>query len=221
MPIKHTDHQGTVTVAFAGRVVAIREFKATRNLSDTLDYSDYQTVTVTEALVYLGRTADREMQYRRKSSSGLRSRSHDGPEHFYQPDEQLEPADRFSWVDCSNLFVWRGADKKEPWVDPVLHPDVVIDYCEYQEAQAAIAKIETERARAAEERMKAAMEEAERNRPVVGKAMRVATGRKVPVGTMGTVAFVRDDRVLLKPDATWRDRAADGVWVQARHLKAR
>lgn len=63
--------------------------------------------------------------------------------------------------------------------------------------------------------------ETERNRPAVGKRMTVCKGRKVPIGTEGTVAYLRDDSVLLKPDAAWQDRATQGVWVKAHNLKAR
>ncbi len=73
-----------------------------------------------------------------------------------------------------------------------------------------------------EEQLRLAREEFERNRPVIGKQMRVARGRKVPVGTLGTVAYVHDSgNVLLKDDASWRDRRASGVWVSPKNLVAR
>jgi hypothetical protein len=66
------------------------------------------------------------------------------------------------------------------------------------------------------------MAEVERNRPVKGKRMEVFKGRKVPIGTQGTVAFVSwNGRVLLKPDHCWEDRAADGTWVDPANLRAR
>jgi hypothetical protein len=65
----------------------------------------------------------------------------------------------------------------------------------------------------------------EEDRVVVGKPMVVVRGRKVKVGTAGTVAYLREGRygwsALLKPDGAWRDRAVDGVWVDARNLSAR
>lgn len=68
----------------------------------------------------------------------------------------------------------------------------------------------------------AADREAERNRPVKGKKMVVAKGRKVPVGFQGTVSYVSgSSNVLLKKDDEWEDRQAPGVWVHASNLKAR
>lgn len=64
--------------------------------------------------------------------------------------------------------------------------------------------------------------EAERNRPVKGKKMVVTRGRKVPLGTVGTVAYVSaSGGVLLKGDDVWQDRLASGFWVDAKNLKAR
>lgn len=65
-----------------------------------------------------------------------------------------------------------------------------------------------------------AAEERERNRPVVGKRMIVMKGRKVPVGSEGTVAYIKDGDILLKPHDSWRDRKANGVWVRGEYLKA-
>jgi len=67
------------------------------------------------------------------------------------------------------------------------------------------------------------LELAEKNRPVKGKKMRVVSGRKVPVGTTGTVAFVSQDGLsaLIKSDDEWQNRKANGTWVQSRHLAAR
>ena len=64
--------------------------------------------------------------------------------------------------------------------------------------------------------------EEERNRPVKGKPMVVFKGRKVPIGTTGTVAFVSDSgRALLKADHEWQDRKAQGTWVPCANLRAR
>lgn len=60
----------------------------------------------------------------------------------------------------------------------------------------------------------------EHDRPVKGKRMVVLTGRKHK-GYEGTVAFVKEDSVLLKHDKEWQDRNAQGVWVNARHLRNR
>lgn len=63
--------------------------------------------------------------------------------------------------------------------------------------------------------------EAEKNRPVKGKKMVVTRGRKVPVGTVGVVAYVHENgNVLLKDPEIWQDRKASGQWVNASYLKA-
>lgn len=84
------------------------------------------------------------------------------------------------------------------------------------------ARIEADR-KAYEKAQREAFEAAERNRPVLGKPMEVFKGRKVPVGTQGTVAFIHNGsgNVLLKPDHCWKDRKANGVWVNPANLRAR
>lgn len=204
MPITHTDTNGVQTVTHTFQVVQVRKCRATRNLSDTLDYSDYQTVDVTEALVYMGTTKN----------------VNDYEKGYMVVERPI--LERFEWIDCSNLFTWRGADVMIPTVDKVLHPDVVINYVHYREALTALenARAEEMTKRTAEKQRAAA--EAEKNRPVKGKDMVVVSGRKVKPGTVGTVAYVSEDggRVLLKDKKVWQDRKADGIWVQARHLKA-
>ena len=76
---------GKETTLHAGRVLEVTETRELRNLSDTLDYNDWQKVKVVQALVWLG------------------------PEG--KPEEQ------FTWIDCSNLFAWRGEPVKTPEVD--------------------------------------------------------------------------------------------------------
>lgn len=76
--------------------------------------------------------------------------------------------------------------------------------------------------RARDEAARKARAEEEKNRPVKGKQMVVAKGRKVPVGFVGTVAYVSGSgSVLLKADHEWQDRKAQGTWVDARNLRAR
>lgn len=67
-----------------------------------------------------------------------------------------------------------------------------------------------------------AMEEALRNTPEPGKVMVVTRGRKVPIGTVGKVFWVRDGRVGLALDDTKdaRGRSANVAWVDAAYLKA-
>lgn len=216
MPIKVTDHQGNVTVTHRGEVVEVRRFFAQRNHSDTLDYTDFRTTRVTEALVYVGRTAG-EM-HRKEAVPAWKS----WPEAYYAEGQPLAPEDRFKLIDCTNLFTYRGADRREPTVDDIRHPDVVIDYAEYLEAMARINAAREARAADEAAQQRADKEQKERHRPVVGKRMVVVSGRKVKPGTQGTVAYVKaDGGVLLKDDDKWQDRKANGTWVDGRHLRAR
>jgi hypothetical protein len=199
------DNDGNVTkveVRFEGRVVKVRTYTASRNHSDTLDYTDFQSTQVTEALVWVGREETR----------------YDGTV------EPVAPANRFQWVDCTNLFTWRGSPHMAPKVDfialavPELFEDLEV-WLRIQEEREA----EKARAHAVHEAaQKKAREDDEKNRPVPGKQMVVARGRKVKVGTVGTVAFVSGSgSVLLKADNAWQDRQAPGTWVSATNLRAR
>lgn len=89
MPITMKHEGGKVEVLHAGRVLEMRTFQANRNMSDTLDYSDYQTVEVTEALVWLGPVG-------RPEGRG------------YGAERPLEFFEQFAWIDVSNHFAWRS-----------------------------------------------------------------------------------------------------------------
>jgi len=194
-------------LTFEGRVVKVRTYTASRNHSDTLDYSDFRSTTVTEALVWVGREVE--------ALDWVRDVKHTQP---------VEPKDRFKWVDCTNLFVWRGSPARTPKVDVLAL--AIPELFEDLEAWLKIQANEAQAKEAAIEARRVALDKAraddERNRPVIGKQMVVAKGRKVKVGTVGTVAFVSDSgRVLLKDDDKWQDRKSDGTWVAAGNLKAR
>ena len=49
----------------------------------------------------------------------------------------------------------------------------------------------------------------------------VVRGRKVPIGTVGRVAWVSANTggILMKDEDKWQDRAIDGVWVDPRNLE--
>ena len=218
MPIKVTDHLGNVTVEHRGEVVAVRTVVRSRNHSDTLDYTDFWETSCTEALVYVGRVAKKSAYVHRKSLRALDP----GQRAYYAAGDVLDPIDRFDWLDCTCLFRDRGQSVREPSVDAIRHPDVVIDLVGYLEAQAELDAELARRAQVAALAERAVKEEQERNRPVVGKRMVVASGRKVKKGLEGTVAYVKaDGGVLLKADNEWQDRKAQGTWVDVRHLKAR
>lgn len=214
MAIKATDiRTGKVTTTYEGRVIEVRTYKATRNLSDTLDYSDYQTVECTDALVYFGRRVPAD----HKGYVWLGSK-------MYNPGVEIPVGERFGTVDCSNHFAWRGSDHRVAEVDAdfAANPEMLEDYIAWKAHHEELAREAVVKRAAYEAQEKARKEEEERNRPVVGKKMRVAKGRKVPVGTVGTVAFVsRSGSVLLKADHEWQDRKAQGIWINGRNLKAR
>jgi len=60
--------------------------------------------------------------------------------------------------------------------------------------------------------------------PRKGDRVVVARGRKVPVGTVSRVAFVGEGghgapaRVLLKDEAVWQDRQANGRWIASHNV---
>lgn len=198
--IKYPNNPEKDRIEHVGRVLEIKVFDQTRNLSDTLDYSDWQTVECTYALVYRGR------------------RGKNWPE---REDRDLAVHERFVWDDCSNLFAWRGEPISTPELDVgPFDREMIEDYAAYLAYQEDLkARNEADRI-AAEEAKREADARRERDRPVKGKRMRVKSGRKVPVNTVGVVAFVSDNGVLLKDPARWQDRRSDGVWVNPEHLES-
>lgn len=79
-------------------------------------------------------------------------------------------------------------------------------------------------ARAEEEKEKerqylARRAEEQRCAPARGKKMVVAKGKDK--GKTGTVAFVKGAKALLKDDACWEDRKADGTWYLCSSLSLR
>lgn len=107
MPITETsrDSQGkeTSVSTYTGRVVRVRSYVGHRNHSDTLDYSDFRDTDVTEALVYMGRTTTRGAWVE--------------GEGYVRQTCARPIGERFEWVDCTNLFTWRGSPVRKPEVD--------------------------------------------------------------------------------------------------------
>jgi hypothetical protein len=206
--IKTTNSQTkAVTETYVGRVLEVKTFTESRNMSDTLDYSDWQAVKCTSALVWLG----------------TRGKGHWADKE----DRDLEFFEQFQWIDVSNHFAWRGCDFKEATRDAGMDiigsdPIMLVNYIAWQSHQKALAA-EADAKRVAQLAAdEARKQELERNRPVVGKKMVVVKGRKVPRGHQGTVAYIHDNGgILLKDDAVWQDRKAPGVWVNAGNLAAR
>ena len=218
MAIEATDTRtGEVTKRHMGCVVAIRKYTATRNCSDTMDYTDFRTIEVTEALVYFGRRVPADL----KGTMWI------GPSmHEYRAGEDIPPEKRLGWVDCTNTFSWRNGVVERPVVDvewTLVIPGFIEDYEWWTAREAEILRKSEADHAAAELKRQADAKEAEANRPVKGKRMIVVSGRKVPKGTIGTVAFISGNTggVLIKADNEWQDRKANGVWVDPRHLRAR
>lgn len=99
--------------SFKGAVLEIFERNQTRNVSDTLDYTDFRTVKCTYALVWLP-AADPNMIYRRWRQLDFAPGTYTlSVHHRYGNEESVdwsknEPFEQFGWIDCSNMFAWRN-----------------------------------------------------------------------------------------------------------------
>lgn len=174
---------------FGSPVLQIRTSVESRNHSDTLDYTDYQMTKVTQALVYIG--------------------------------HHVELPRRFQWIDCTNLFTWRGVPERQPVVDELalLNEHILEDYTLWSQHMEAERQKELAKQKAHAEALRKIEQEKENNRPVLGKMMEVVRGRKVPIGTRGCVAYIKGDSVLLKAPEDYKNRNAQGRWVNAANLK--
>lgn len=216
--------ESVTTVNFEGRVVAVKNVTERRNWSDTLDYSDWRMTDCTIATVYLGRYGAKDAYDRYDAATMPRERYEAlVADKRWSPIVELPVHERFMDVDVTNMWSWRTGkvDVAVADADDATYPELNRDYAEYMAHIANERKRDEERRRAREEAELAERIREEENRPVIGKKMIVARGRKVKVGTVGTVAFVRDGSVLLKLDATYTDRKVGGVWVQAHNLELR
>ena len=200
-----TSEVDKVTDTYLGCVVKVEERVLTLNHSDTLDYTDFRSTTCTMALCWEGRT------WR-------------GPYGGDKEETERPIEHRFTWHNCTSLFVDRGQPIRKAKVDVIALaiPELIEDLevwlkLEEEKTQAAEAK-----RIAYEAAQKKARENEEKNRPVVGKQMVVIKGRKVAKGTQGTVAYIHaSGSVLLKADNEWKDRNAAGRWIDPRNLAAR
>jgi hypothetical protein len=87
---------------YVGHVLEVKTTRETRNMSDTLDYSDYRTVDCISALVWLGEVGHPH-----------------GNE--YIEARPLEFWEQFTWIDCSNHFADRSSCIFLPEVDASPH----------------------------------------------------------------------------------------------------
>ena len=83
---------------YAGRVIEVVRFQERRNMSDTLDYTDWRIVDCVRALVWLG------------------TEGHPG-NYEWNPSRPLEFHEQFMWVDCSNHFSDRCGYTLHPEAD--------------------------------------------------------------------------------------------------------
>lgn len=137
------------------------------------------------------------------------------------------------YADVTSVRVWNPEKGTTEWIETGVHfelchkfgsavvdapPEILLRVAE-MDAAAERAREERRIAEAAAERQRIALYH--HNRPVVGKRMRVTRGRKVPVGTVGEVFWVRDGRVGLnvtgRKDA--RGWAVDPAWIDAAYLE--
>lgn len=83
---------------FVGRVIEVERFQDRRNMSDTLDYTDWRTVDCVRALVWLGPVGKPNNQY-------------------WTTPRPLDFHEQFVWIDCSNHFSDRMGYTLHPEVD--------------------------------------------------------------------------------------------------------
>ena len=96
--IKSSESGGYSQHDYSGRVIEVRRYKDLRNMSDTLDYTDWRTVECCDALVWLG------------------VEGHPG-NYEWNPSRPLEFHEQFMWVDCSNHFSDRCGYTLHPEAD--------------------------------------------------------------------------------------------------------
>ena len=215
----------TVTETFRGRVLKVNTFTARRNMSDTLDYTDFCDVKCVEAIVWLGTfgvpptfQGDRFPRYYVPfNGEGAR---------------ELEYFEQFAIVDCSNHFVWRGSPIMEATVDAEMADETTdgmmwVNWAAVQafhSANAEAAKIK-QAARDAEEAARVSQIAQKAATKAAGLAlfklgMEVKCLRGKTAGLHGKIAFIRNDTALVKDCAKWQDRAAGGTWVKLQMLTA-
>ena len=176
MAITVTTHTKSSFTLFAGRVLKVENVSETRNHSDTLDYTDNRATDCTYALVWLGTHGVPP------TVSGRDGRAHVNWESLRDPSREqggfdakpreLEYWEQFAWVDCTNLFTWRGSDHREPEVDTEMgkggEPLMWANYLAWQAHQKGLAEkaqreLEAAVARAREEKAKRSAKLAAKN----------------------------------------------------------
>ena len=155
------------TIHFLGRVVRTEVVTETRNWSDTMDYTDYRSTKCIYALVYMGRHGIAPMTRAGRTVAGVNP---------YPGSElrDLEAGERFAWIDCTNLFSYRGVPVLVATVDTfdmqLLHggPEMFDDLAAWDAHQVVLQKA------AAEEREAAAKAAEAQRQATVAKAEKKA-----------------------------------------------
>jgi hypothetical protein len=99
---------------FEGRVLRVESHREHRNVSDTLNYSDWQTITATWALVWLGTHGVPPTTVRT-------GRPVTGDEVYSWERariRELTVGEQYAWIDCSNIFADRHGFALYPEADP-------------------------------------------------------------------------------------------------------
>ena len=219
---------------FARRVLRVEEGPEYRNCSDTMDYSDWQTVRATWALVWLGTHGVPPREFNSKPVSYPSHASWEGA-------RDLEAHEQFAWVDCSNVFSWRYGYTLTAEVDtnPSDDPAVWEALSVWEKHQAEIraeklrkseeVRLAREAAEAKEAEKKAAREAKKAAREVAQKAEAENLLRRVPQkgskvtvqGVSGTIAWMGvtkhygkfNARVGVRPE-----KGGEMIWVDAKEV---
>lgn len=163
---------------FEGKVLRVERRAEYRNVSDTLDYSDWQTITATWALVWLGdRGVAPRITHHERVVTGAEVSSWDADKV-----RDLTIGEQYAWLDCSNVFADRNGFSLEAEVDTfdmqLLHGgpamiEGVTAWEAFHKARLAAAAEEARKVTAAREAAEAA-EKAKRDAAAAKKAAKVA-----------------------------------------------
>ena len=153
----------SVETVFEGRVLELANTREQRNWSDTYDYTDYRTTECTYALVWLG-THNLPPRAPNVTSKGVsRPSCYYKVASFEEKDvRDLEFHEQFAWVDCTNLFSWRGDPSLKPEVDTAMAEGDPLMWANYIAWKGYMKGLEDKSLRMAVEEEKAKVEKAEK-----------------------------------------------------------
>lgn len=165
---------------FQGRVLRVVHGSEHRNVSDTLDYSDWQTVKTAWALVWLGTHG--------VPPSMTTGRPVTGDEVYsWERDRirELTIGEQYAWIDCSNVFADRNGFALYPEADTIdmqlLHggPEMIEGLAAWEAFhKARCEKLAEEHRKATEEReAREAAEKAKRDAAAAKRAAKAAVAK--------------------------------------------